>query len=342
MSSKAVFFDRDNTLIEDPGYLRDPDGVRLMPGAAEAVARLRQAGYRIVIVTNQSGVARGLLDVPTLDAIHARVRRLFAEQGAAIDAIYYCPYLDGPEAAVEQYRRDSDLRKPRPGMFLLAAKEHDIDLSASWAIGDSPRDTEAGRAAGCRTIQLVRGDAGTNGASPDYCFHTLLEATECILSKPGRDNAVPALAAAQAAHSSHGVIAASDAAPRMSSPDAKIPIVSCAAASTPGPVPVEVTAADRTAADSRASASRTPDRSERLLEEIVQHARAWQRQRSMEDFTLAKLAGAGAQIAAIGVAVWAILAMAEPRADVYPSHRWLAAIFLQLVALTCFVLHRQR
>ncbi|RIK67412.1 MAG: D,D-heptose 1,7-bisphosphate phosphatase [Planctomycetota bacterium] len=150
----AVFLDRDNTLIADPGYISDPADVRLLPGAAEAVRRIRAAGYRAVVVTNQSGVARGRITEAQLEAVHLRLRALLRGERAELDAIYVCPYLDGPEAVVAAYRRDSDLRKPRPGMLLLAARELGLDLPHSWMIGDSPRDVEAGRAAGCRTILI--------------------------------------------------------------------------------------------------------------------------------------------------------------------------------------------
>jgi len=158
----AVFVDRDNTLIKDPGYLRDLECVELLPGAAEAVRRLREAGYPVVVVSNQSGVARGYLTEDDLTAIHRRMQDLLASHGAAVDAIYYCPYLDSDEAVRPEYRIDSDLRKPKPGMLLLAAREHAIDLSRSWMIGDSERDVQAGRAAGCRSVLL-----SANGAAAD-------------------------------------------------------------------------------------------------------------------------------------------------------------------------------
>jgi D,D-heptose 1,7-bisphosphate phosphatase len=312
MPHAAVFFDRDDTLIEDPGYLRDPDGVRLAPGAADAVGRLRRAGYRIIVVTNQSGIARGLLDEPTLEAIHERMKQLFAEASAPIDAIYYCPYLDGPEAVVERYRRDSDLRKPRSGMYALAAKEHDIDLAASWSIGDSARDTEAGRAAGCRTIQLVRGDEAPQNPRPDYCFRTLTEAADCIL-----------------AHAAGGAAGDRQTQRGTSSP-------------SPDASALEAEAVDSSSSSRPAPSKAEGGRSERLLEEIAEHLRTWQRLRSMEDFTLAKLAGAVAELLAVAAAFWALVAMVDPRPDAFPAHRWLAAIFLQLLALTFFYLHRQR
>lgn len=182
MPRPAVFFDRDNTLIEDPGYLRDPAAVRLLPGAADAVRRLREAGFVIVVATNQSGVARGLLDEPTLDAIHARLRELFAEAGAPIDAIYACPYLDGEEAVVPQYRRDSDRRKPRPGMLLQAARDHDLDLAASWGIGDSDRDTQAAHAAGCRAVQLTPDGPPRDAGTAEHYAPSLAAAVDIVLS----------------------------------------------------------------------------------------------------------------------------------------------------------------
>jgi len=185
MAKAAVFWDRDGTLIEDPGYLNDPEKVKLLPGAAEALKRLAAAGFENVITTNQSGVARGLLDEATLERIHDRIRQKLADAGARIDAIYYCPYLDGKEAVDQSYRRDSELRKPRPGMLIQASRERNLDLSASWSIGDSARDAEAGRAAGCRTILIGGGDAGAEASvqngSADFVVGSLEEAVQIVL-----------------------------------------------------------------------------------------------------------------------------------------------------------------
>ena len=136
MGKAAIFWDRDDTLIADPGYLDDPGKVELLPGAAEAVKRLADAGFENIVVTNQSGIARGLFNEADLDKIHDRLRNMFAAAGATLDAIYYCPYLPGEEAVVEQYRRESDLRKPKPGMLLRASLERKIDIVASWSIGN--------------------------------------------------------------------------------------------------------------------------------------------------------------------------------------------------------------
>lgn len=187
-SRPAVFLDRDNTLIEDPGYLKDPAQVRLMNGAADAVARLRRAGYAVVVVTNQSGVARGLMAESDVAAVHSRMKELLAAGGGSVDGVYYCPYLDGPEAVREEYRRDSELRKPRPGMLQLAARELSLDLSRSWMVGDSSRDVEAGRAAGCRTIFI---GPGGQAARADGVAPNLIAAAEQILSESSPEPIAP-------------------------------------------------------------------------------------------------------------------------------------------------------
>lgn len=181
MLERAIFFDRDDTLIEDPGYIASPDDVRLKPGAAAAVRSLRDAGFRIVIATNQSGIARGKFDEATLARIHDRMRELFADEQAVIDGIYYCPFLDGDDAVIEQYRQPSELRKPAPGMMLKAAREMGLDLSLSWAVGDSDRDVHAGRSAGCRTI-LIASNGDAADCEPDFVVDDLRSAADTLLA----------------------------------------------------------------------------------------------------------------------------------------------------------------
>jgi D,D-heptose 1,7-bisphosphate phosphatase len=149
----AVFLDRDNTLIENDGDLGDPQKVALIRGAASAVASLKGLNYRVVVVTNQGGVARGKYSEADVDSVHKKINELIRTiSGVQVDRFYYCPYH--PEAAVEKYRGDHAWRKPRPGMLLQAAKDLDLDLSQSWTIGDQMRDVEAGASAGTRTILL--------------------------------------------------------------------------------------------------------------------------------------------------------------------------------------------
>jgi D,D-heptose 1,7-bisphosphate phosphatase len=153
MTKKAIFLDRDNTLIEDPGYISSPDQVKLLPGVSEALTELRNMGYMLIVVTNQSAVARGIVTEKVLENIHGKMSTLLAHDGAYIDKIYYCPYH--PEGVVPKYRKESNLRKPQPGMILRAAEELDIDLDNSWMVGNSPRDITAGLNAGCKTILIV-------------------------------------------------------------------------------------------------------------------------------------------------------------------------------------------
>ncbi|MBN2019870.1 MAG: HAD-IIIA family hydrolase [Sedimentisphaerales bacterium] len=152
MANKAIFFDRDDTLIEDPGYINNPDQVKLLEGVPEALIELKAMGYKLVIASNQSGVARGIVTEDVLGQIHKRLEELLGEKGASIDGIYYCPYH--PDGVIPKYRRTSEMRKPSPGMLLEAAKDMEIDLNESWAVGNGPGDIEAGSRAGCRTILL--------------------------------------------------------------------------------------------------------------------------------------------------------------------------------------------
>jgi D-glycero-D-manno-heptose 1,7-bisphosphate phosphatase len=181
MPNIAVFLDRDGTLIHDPGYLNHPDQVQLIDGVAEALAEFHRLGYKTVVASNQSGVARGIVTVEMLERIHDRLRELLAAQGASLDGIYYCP--DHPDGVVPQYRKDSDWRKPRPGMLLAAAREMEIDLGKSWMIGDTERDVEAGRSAGCRTILIstTRSEYGYPEKSrPDHVAVNMREAVNIV------------------------------------------------------------------------------------------------------------------------------------------------------------------
>ncbi|HEV2295899.1 MAG TPA: HAD family hydrolase [Tepidisphaeraceae bacterium] len=191
MKRPAVFFDRDNTLIVSDGYLGDPARVELMEGAAAAVARARELGFATVIVSNQSGVARGMFDEDAVHAVNQRLDELLAAQNphAVIDRHEFCPHH--PEATVARYRDDSDRRKPKAGMIHEAAEALALDLSRSWLIGDAPRDIEAGKAAGCRTILLrPNGVAASPAASaasdlqPDHTVTSLQDAMDYIAQHP--------------------------------------------------------------------------------------------------------------------------------------------------------------
>jgi D-glycero-D-manno-heptose 1,7-bisphosphate phosphatase len=178
----AVFLDRDGTINVEVDYLSAPDQVELLPGAARAIARLNEAGYATVIVTNQSGVARGKFSEARLEEIHARLLELLEAQGAVIDAIYHCPHH--PTLGEPPYRRACDCRKPLPGLFERAARELDLDLRRSWAVGDSPRDLESAAALGVPGILVASGQALSPEQAERYVLvRDLSAAVERILAE---------------------------------------------------------------------------------------------------------------------------------------------------------------
>jgi len=181
----AVFLDRDGTLIEDRGPLLEPAGLALLPGAALALRRLEEAGYLRILVTNQSAVGRGLLDLAGLDRIHATLVRALAAEGAALDAIYFAPDPPLPPGLEEIA---TDRRKPGAGMLLEAARDLALDLGRCWMVGDQARDTLAGRRAGCREAILVRTGQGRESAHRsdawDACCDDLGAAVDRILAAP--------------------------------------------------------------------------------------------------------------------------------------------------------------
>jgi histidinol-phosphate phosphatase family protein len=155
MDRRAVFLDKDGTLIEDVPYNVDPDRIRLMPRAAEGLRALHAAGYRLIVVSNQSGVARGYFAEGALAEVERRLRELLADAGVPLAGFYYCPHH--PQGKVAAYAVACACRKPATGMLLRAAVEHGLDLGRSWLVGDILDDVEAGRAAGCTTVLLDTG-----------------------------------------------------------------------------------------------------------------------------------------------------------------------------------------
>jgi D-glycero-D-manno-heptose 1,7-bisphosphate phosphatase len=190
---RAIFVDRDGVLIEDHGPLVCAEDISLAPGAATALRRLADAGFKIVVVSNQTVVARGLLDPAEMLALHGQVeQRLCAAGASPLDGFYFCPHH--PNATVVEYRRSCACRKPAPGMLLEAAAALGINLAASIMIGDRPSDVLAGRRAGCRTIQVTTGrhldppievEGGFAPAPADHRCHSLGEAAQHILQNAG-------------------------------------------------------------------------------------------------------------------------------------------------------------
>jgi len=153
----AVFLDRDGVLTREDPWVLKPDDVVLLPGAAEGVRLLNEAALPVLVVTNQSAVARGWIDEVLLVAIHARLRERLAEHGAHVDAIRHCPHH--PTEGVGALRIECACRKPAPGMIQDLAREHDVDLARSWLVGDAARDIDAARKLGVHTA-LVRTGKG--------------------------------------------------------------------------------------------------------------------------------------------------------------------------------------
>lgn len=181
----AVFLDRDGTLIEDVGYLDRFERLAVMPWAAEALKALRSAGFALVMVTNQSGVAQGMIEESFVVDVHRFLADQFAEAGAPFDGIYYCPHH--PSGSVEAFRRDCDCRKPRPGMALQAERELGLDLARSFVVGDKWLDVGLGNAIGGGGILVRTGYGGSEerrpkpGITPVAIVDTVLDAASFII-----------------------------------------------------------------------------------------------------------------------------------------------------------------
>lgn len=196
--NRAVFFDRDgviNELIyyEEQGIIDSPftvEQLKLFPRAGEAIKKLAGAGYKVGIVSNQPGIAKGHLSRETFEKIGQKMKEGLARNGASIDGEYYC--FHHPDAVIESLRVNCECRKPKPGLMLQAARELNIDLSQSWMIGDGLTDVKAGKSAGCKTILLGRMKCelcqlmDEEDARPDAIASNLLEAVSIILNSEGK------------------------------------------------------------------------------------------------------------------------------------------------------------
>jgi D-glycero-D-manno-heptose 1,7-bisphosphate phosphatase len=194
--NRAVFLDKDGTLIEDVPYNVDPARIRLGPGAAEGLPRLHAAGFRLIVISNQSGVARGLFAEEALRGVEERLRQLLGDLGVPLAGFHYCPHH--PEGVVPRYAVACSCRKPQPGLIVEAARSHRVRLDRSWFVGDILDDVEAGRRAGCRTVLIDNGNETVWRRSPlrrpDFVAADLAGAARIIASesRPG-----PALATAR-------------------------------------------------------------------------------------------------------------------------------------------------
>jgi D,D-heptose 1,7-bisphosphate phosphatase len=315
----AIFLDRDNTLIANDGDLGDPAAVKLVDGVAAGLRHLREAGYRLIVVTNQAGVARGKFTEEDVDGVHQRIATLIDDQaglrnGAShiaglIDRFYYCPYH--PEASVSEYRRDHPWRKPHPGMILQAARDMGLDLSRSWMVGDQERDILAGRAAGCRTILFSRDADLAKRAKPTDVAATFAEAVKTILQ-----HKTPGLVAAHASPAAAG-----------------------SGLAQPFPVPMPVPARSAPASiGQRANAASETDAAgmagiRRGVQELTEEIRADRLRRS--EFRLMTMLAALCQLLALTLGLLGLLQL--DNFEIFA--KWmLGAVFTQLLTLTLVLL----
>lgn len=318
MPDKAIFLDRDGTLIKDPGYMNNPDQVKLLDGVAEALAELKALGYKLIVTSNQSGVARGIVTEKTLGEIHNRLKQLLAEKGGHLDKIYYCPYH--PDGVIPKYRKESDWRKPNSGMLLAAADEMDVDLSQSWGIGNSSRDIEAGSRVGCKTILLdnpshdKKLEPGQTG--PDYRAVNMREVVN-IIKKYHRSSRQPEVQAQ--------------------------------------PVPIPQTEPTLQAAERPAqqqpeptrpgSAQQEPDRetTEQLLGRILEQLRKMQRADMFSEFSIMRLIAGVVQVIVLCcllISTWFLMAPGRQDNSVLIALGF--AMVLQLMSLTFYTMQGRK
>jgi len=305
----AVFLDRDNTLVENDGDLGDPDEVRLVEGVPAGLKALREAGYRLVVVTNQAGVARGKFTEEGVDAVHQRIAMLIdgqARSSGLIDRFYYCPYH--PEAEIMEYKRDHPWRKPHPGMILQAARDMGLEVSQSWMIGDQERDIQAGRSAGCRTILVTDDAALAQKVRPTMTAESFGQAVQFIL----KQTAAPARAV------SNGNPA--EAAPRRGTQ----PSPAHAPVGSPGPMGKPEDA--REAANDIAAVRRS-------ISELVEEIRSDRMRRA--DFTFIRMAAGMCQLLALLLAMLGLLQLG----NIDAFTKWMVgAGLVQLLTITILVL----
>jgi len=302
----AIFLDRDGTLVPDNEHAGNPAHVRIIDGVPAALRRLRDAGFRLVVATNQGGVARGRFTEADVDAVHAKVGELVdAATGLkrTIERFYYCPFH--PKGTVPSYTREHPWRKPKPGMLQQAAQDMELDIEHSWLVGDSPRDIAAGHAAGLRTILVSRDQTRIAEAAPDFSAASLGEAVETILRQRDRPTVPP------------------QAAPRAKRKRRRETSATASAPTPRGPTKVG------------SAGNGGGERLRRAIADLTEEVRALRLRRS--ETGAIRIAAMGVQLLAIMVAAIAFLNLADFENFV----RWSAgAALLQLVTITILLFDR--
>jgi histidinol-phosphate phosphatase family protein len=309
----VVFLDRDNTLIANDGDLGDPAAVKLLPGVAEGLLRLKSSGFRIVVVTNQGGVARGRYGENDVERVHRRVAELVdASSGGerVIDRFYYCPYH--PDGTVPEYRREHPWRKPQPGMLLQATEDLRLDLDRGWMVGDQPRDVLAGRAAGCRTVLIAANSEpgpDPNEGGGDFHVASFAAAVDVILAHRQPE---PAEAARRRERRAKAIF------------EAKPPAAMSATATLPK---------RKRRRRSRAAAAGSLEPLRRALTELLEEFRIERSRRS--EFGILRIAAVAAQVVTVTLGTLSLLELSDPDA----SARWLGGAILTqglVIALLLF------
>jgi D-glycero-D-manno-heptose 1,7-bisphosphate phosphatase len=179
--NRAIFLDRDGTINVEKGYVHKIEDFEFIPDVPRAIKLLKNAGFLVIVVTNQSGIARGYYSMDAVRSLHDHMDRELARHGTSVDAYYLCPHH--PQGIIEEFTKVCDCRKPEPGMLLKAEKDFSLDLASSYLIGDKQTDVETALNCGCRPI-LVETGYGTSGSAalpPDVpCFAHLLDAAKAI------------------------------------------------------------------------------------------------------------------------------------------------------------------
>ncbi|MFA5292271.1 MAG: HAD-IIIA family hydrolase [Phycisphaerae bacterium] len=339
MPDKAIFLDRDDTIIEDTGYINSAEQVKLVPAAASAIVELRKMGYKLIVVSNQSGIARGIITEQALAQVHERLKLLLAEHNAYLDRIYYCPYH--PEGAIAKFRKDSDWRKPKPGMLLAASKEMKIDLAQSWMIGNAYIDIAAGKEAGCRTI-LIKSHLKppvkkADDPDPDFEVINLREAVNVvkreITRKPAPEQPGPSETIQQAEDTQLQQTVA-DIKPEPQLPPEEKP-QQIPEEKIQTEQPPETKTVNQPALES--------DRTEQLLEEIKLLLKSHQRNEQFTEFSAMKFTAGVIQVLVLFclvVAVWYKLSPTGKDNAAFTAIGF--AMVFQLIALTLYVMHKDK
>ena len=373
MANVAVFLDRDDTIIEDPGYISDPAQIKLLGGVVESLRRLQKMGFKLIVVTNQSAVARGIVSEEVLEQIHERLQNLLIRRRIHLDGIYYCPYH--PEGVIAKYRRESEFRKPGSGMLLQAAEDMDVDLEHSWMIGNSYSDITAGAGAGCKTI-LISSSAKLPGRSrgearPDKTAANIKEAVN-IIKMFQRENLVAAARRTGATESAEVSAPIKDEQPAAETTPAKTPskavgktenagqraLLSGSGWMTAGArKPAGQSDSDSPASDEPASqsdsdlpasdepadqgASDSPD-TRTVLEEVMRHLKKVDRMNMYDEFSLMKVLTGVIQVVIVFLLLLSIWFLIDPTRDAATVHTVLGyAGVLQLMVIA-FHLMRDR